>query len=288
MNKIDSHAYLIMAHNEPEALRLLLTVIDDPRNNVYIHIDQRATSLYPNEILKWCHHAKIYFIERQKIYWGGHTMVNVMVSLLKCAVKHHNIYYHLLSGVDLPLQSQNHLHDFFKADPKWEYISTGKVTTWKISSRYKYYYPEKITEIVSRDSYRVLRVFFAALQALFFIDRTRRKKLEYHMGSQWFSITHNFANYVLEQEKFIERNFNYGFCVDEVFLPTLVMNSPFKKNVSPLMNIRYIDWDRGKPYTWELEDFKELTTKMNVKFARKFSYKNHPELMDKMKSYLLG
>ena len=43
------HAFLIMAHNEPAVLRTLLAMLDDPRNDVYLHIDRRADALRPGE-----------------------------------------------------------------------------------------------------------------------------------------------------------------------------------------------------------------------------------------------
>lgn len=36
------HAYLIIAHNEPEVLRRLVKSVDDKRNDIYIHIDKKA------------------------------------------------------------------------------------------------------------------------------------------------------------------------------------------------------------------------------------------------------
>lgn len=282
------HAYLIMAHNEPKALRILLSLLDDSRNNIYVHIDHRSTILDEHEILGWCSKSKITFIKRKKAYWSGYSLVNITMNLLQSAVKDKNVYYHFLSGVDLPLKTQDELHTFFNANPTKEYVSTGKVATWKIASRYKYYYFEKWTEILSRNSYRVIRLFLAITQAVLLIDRTRKTSIEYHMGGQWFSITHNFAQYTVDNASMVKDKFNYGFCVDEVFLPTLLMNSPFKKNVSPMMNLRYVDWNRGKPYTWQIDDFVELTTANGVLFARKFSYEKEPELMEKIKVYLLN
>lgn len=37
------HAYLIIAHNELEVLKRLISALDDERNDIYIHIDQKAT-----------------------------------------------------------------------------------------------------------------------------------------------------------------------------------------------------------------------------------------------------
>ena len=36
------HAYLIMAYNNWDQLSLLISLIDDPRNDIFIHIDKRS------------------------------------------------------------------------------------------------------------------------------------------------------------------------------------------------------------------------------------------------------
>lgn len=37
------HAYLIMAHNQWELLLELLKALDDSRNDIYLHIDRKAS-----------------------------------------------------------------------------------------------------------------------------------------------------------------------------------------------------------------------------------------------------
>lgn len=36
------HAYCIIAHNNLEQLQRLLLLLDDPRNDIYIHIDKKS------------------------------------------------------------------------------------------------------------------------------------------------------------------------------------------------------------------------------------------------------
>ena len=38
----EKHAYLILAHTHLRQLRTLLSLLDDPRNDIYIHIDRKA------------------------------------------------------------------------------------------------------------------------------------------------------------------------------------------------------------------------------------------------------
>lgn len=37
------HAYLIMAHNQWDVLEQLLRALDDPRNDIFLHIDKKTT-----------------------------------------------------------------------------------------------------------------------------------------------------------------------------------------------------------------------------------------------------
>ena len=39
------HAFLIIAHHEERILRVLLDMLDDARNDIYLHIDCRAKDM---------------------------------------------------------------------------------------------------------------------------------------------------------------------------------------------------------------------------------------------------
>lgn len=88
----------------------------------------------------------------------------------------------------------------------------------------------------------------------------------------------------MAKEKSIHRDFGFGLCADELFLQTIIMNSPFRNN---LVNdsLRYIDWERGKPYTFIDEDYNILMAS-NKLFARKFDYKKSPKIVDHIFSEL--
>lgn len=43
---IDKHAYCIMAHGNWKQLQLLVTLIDDRRNDIYLHVDAKAIDGY--------------------------------------------------------------------------------------------------------------------------------------------------------------------------------------------------------------------------------------------------
>ena len=81
--------------------------------------------------------------------------------------------------------------------------------------------------------------------------------------------------------------FKYSYCADELFVQTILYNSEFYKNVVSLKNDdymsikRFIDWNRGQPYTFKLEDF-DLIMNSGCFFARKFSSKVDKNIIDKI------
>lgn len=102
------------------------------------------------------------------------------------------------------------------------------------------------------------------------VNRIAKLNVPVYYGSNWFSITHDCAKYVIEQEDCIEKLFGkHTRCADELFLQTVVMNSNLKSRVAGY-NLRHIDFNRGRPYTWHEEDLSELLNSKDL-FARKFN-----------------
>ena len=105
------HAYLIMAHNEPEILQLLLSSLDDERNDIYVHIDRKA-SFDASVFRTLKSHFQVLPIHIDAC-WGDFSLVEIELALFKEAYsKGSYAYYHLLSGVDLPIKSQDYIHNY--------------------------------------------------------------------------------------------------------------------------------------------------------------------------------
>ena len=72
------HAFLIIAHNEYPVLEVLLSMLDDERNDIYLHIDKRATELFQQIKKVKMQKAGFYLIENPiKVYWGDISQVQV-------------------------------------------------------------------------------------------------------------------------------------------------------------------------------------------------------------------
>lgn len=274
MTNEKKHAYLIICHNHFQQLDKLLNLLDDARNDIYIHVDQKVGEIPPTLREKQMKHSPVYFVDRVSVNWGGYSMVQCEMNLLEAAVQNEAeyAYYHLISGVDLPLKTQNQIHGFFDENAGKEFISfsTKANQTKDFLDRISVYhfFQEKVGR--SHGALFKLESLLVKLQQLLHINRLGREKDRFYKGNQWFSITDEMAKFITlpEQKAFVEKYLKWSCCSDELFIQTLVMNSPLKDNISQ-EKVRMIDWKRGNPYTFRAEDYDALMQSDSL-FARKF------------------
>src|SRR5664280_2591372 len=108
------HAYLILAHHQAPLLGKLLRLLDDDRNDVFVHVDAKAKGFVEADLRTIVTNSRLHFTKRTRVMWGSYSMINAELLLLRSAVPNNYAYYHLLSGSDLPLRTQKSIHDFFE------------------------------------------------------------------------------------------------------------------------------------------------------------------------------
>ncbi|HOG27756.1 MAG TPA: beta-1,6-N-acetylglucosaminyltransferase [Vicinamibacterales bacterium] len=282
------HAFLIIAHQDPVLLQQLVSLLDDERNGIYLLVDSksglRVDGLAPTR-------ASLTLLPPAPVWWGGVSTICAELSLLRAAAAHRYHYYHLLSGADLPLVSQDCLHARL-ADTDFEYVEFHEgardFARWKVA-----YYHLLVETAPYRAwwAYRMVGRALIRLQALAGIDRTRGSRTCFHHGSAFFSITHDLALYVLARERWVRERFRHTVTCDEVFLQTLAMRSPFRgklageHGIKPA-NLRLIDWatkrrHRNSPYVFRMPDYARLRDASETcLFARKFSRAVDAKIVD--------
>lgn len=116
METREKQAYLIEAHKCDEMLLTLLRMLDVPWNDIFIHMDSKNTDYQPETVECRMKYAKVFYAKRHSVVWGGVSQVKAELVLLKTAVAHGPYqHYHLISGVDLPIQTQEDIRAFFEA-----------------------------------------------------------------------------------------------------------------------------------------------------------------------------
>ena len=297
------HAYLLQIHQGFEQIKLLLTLLDDPRNDIYICCDKKAGKINVAEFVDVCQYSKVKFTDRLTVNWGGYSQVVEELTLLETAIAEDNYqYYHLLSGIDLPLHCQDYIHDFFDSHDGYEFLTFCSEEIRKHNNpndRVKYYYPIQDLGFRNKYIFKAFRIF----QGKFIIPVEKMLKVKrvpddylFGYGANWFSITDAFARYVVSKRKDIEATYKYGWCVDEVFMHTLLLHSDFKDKLfvkegiinSPSDrqgNLRFINWwdpNSKGPHTWTIADKEVITDAINrgYLFARKFNSAKDNEIIN--------
>ena len=266
------HAYLILAHHEFGLLQTLIDGLDDARNDIYVHIDKKVKNL-PE--LHAGQAGLVALDHRVDIRWADYSMVEAEYALFKAAQKNGPYaYYHLLSGVDLPLKSQDYIHHFFEENQGKEFIGyTLTEMTPEISRRMQrwHLFPRHFSR--KRNVYSAFRSLFLRCQELLGILRNRQTV--FTKGSQWVSITEQLAQYFLSQEAWVQKTFTHTFVPDESVMQTLCWNSPFRESLYSTASdsegcLRNIGWKNNELYDWCAADYETLAASPAL-FARKFN-----------------
>lgn len=281
------HAYLILAHNEFDLLLKLIEVIDDPRNDIFVHFDLKVKDL-PSLQTNYSHLCVV--DQRIDVRWGDVSVVEAEYALFEKAfeVEDKYSYYHLLSGVDLPLKSQDYIHTFFKENHGKEFIGfnigdNSSALDRKVN-RY-HFFPEDFKDdgSILCGLKKIIRAI--ALKGQLFCGIRRNKKQIFKKGTQWVSVTPSFVQFILSEKKNVLEVYKNTFCPDEIFIQTLCWNSVFRPQVFDLKNEgrgcqRMIGWHDNIIIEWKNKDFEKLVDS-DLLFARKFSSK-HIGIVDRV------
>ena len=286
------HAFLIIAHNKYKQLQKLIDLLDDERFDIYVHIDKK--SILPT--LKSTK-SKLYLLKnRIDVRWGDISQIECELSLFESASKRERYdYYHLISGIDLPIKSNDYIYNFFETNKGFEFINYVDESNYirKRVGRYvlgtRYQRPKNIKEKT---------IYYLTSHVQPILDKFYKRKFqntEYKMGANWASITHEFCLFLLLNKQNILKTYSHTTCTDEIYKQTLCWNSKFKKNLYDSNYgykgcVRLIDWKRGNPYTWGqyLEDDKEIITKSEALFVRKIDAYKYPGIVNFIEKEILN
>ena len=280
------HSYLILAHNDVPLLQSLLDCLDDARNDIYVHWDLKAGEIPGVNT----NNAGLFFIEdRVNVNWGAYSMVVAEYNLFKAANSNGPYsYYHLISGADLPIKSQDYIHEECRKMAGTEFIAFADAPQSELDYRVQHFflYPEafKGAGLLKR----AVRKAFIKIQDLV---GYRRTDVKVRKGSQWCSVTHAFVEHILTRESEVRKLFHHTFCPDELFIQTVCANSPFMDKVRKADtefdgNLRYIKWIDGDLLPITKEDLPALRGSDRW-FARKFSSKDM-DLVNEIKEIVNG
>ena len=273
------HAFLIITHEQINILNILLHMLDDARNDIYLHLDKKS-DIRIDRIYSPRSAGFFLIKERMDVRWGDISQIEVELKLFKTAFGNGPYrYYHLLSGVDLPIKSQDYIHGFFRDNAGFEFVGfaqgeANREDCYRKAMKYhfltKHYKSTNWTLAI-----RLTRFFLETVANIF---HEREETMPFKKGSTWLSITNDLCAYIIDKENLLLKRFKHTCCCDEIAIQSIVYSSPFYKRCYDVTDefdgcMREIDWNRGGPYEWTIRD-KEILARSHRLFARKITEKN--------------
>lgn len=265
------HAYLIMAHNQFLTLQELVSVLDDGRNDIFIHFDRKVKSI---PALHTRFSRLVILKNRVNVIWGDVSQIKAEYALYKAAFEPGRYaYYHLISGVHFPLMSNDGLHRWFDACNGACVLRDVPLPDEEIQMRFgRYHFFMK--HLVSRNRF-VNKLYHLGWRFVLGIQKSLGIKRDTSFirgkASQWCSLNEDAVSLLLENEKVALKRFRRSFCCDEFFVRSILED----KDIPILYDNRicYLEFVNTTPRQFSIEDYTRLTAS-GALFFRKMADAN--------------
>jgi hypothetical protein len=283
-------AYIILAHTAADQLCRLITRLDGDHARFLIHIDKRSS----REFFGQARHAlagnpRITFLRRIATRRTTFGLVAAPMNALSLLASEGQAFDFaiLLTGQDYPLKRNDAIVAQLANDPQACFLYTFPIDDPQRSD-----WPP--TE-VSR--YRDWHFWIGQRHGR--IPRGRRIPggMKPFGGSMYWALPREAVLYltdIAKREPQFLRFFRHTFAPDEMFVQTMLMNSPLRSRVKTLAapccyGLHYIKWSPGhaRPETLGSADLPSLRSTPAL-FARKFDVHTDKNILDAIDSELLG
>lgn len=286
------HVYLIIAHHEFSVLESLIEMIDFPENDIVLHIDRKV-----EYVVKYHpRYSNLYYVPDEKridVRWGDSTQIWSELALYSEAYRHGPYsYYHLISGVDLPIKKQSYIHEFFSNHNGQIFLGLMP-NAWRTKNKIVYYH--LFTKNLRGRGFiarceNVLHWTITQIQKVIGFKRSLKYFPVLVKGANWCSLPQDAVEYILLREGFIRKRFKYTYAADEVYKACILYNSSFHDRFYNTEDeyegcMRLVDFKRGNPYEWQIGDWNEIISSDKL-IARKFTSKNM-DLINKLKKHVV-
>ena len=276
------HAYLIMAHDQFYALKELVSVLDDPRNDIFIHFDKKVKNIPEDALLsRKKGNGKLVVLgpkKRINVIWGDVSQIKAEYALLRCAYEFGEKwgkydYYHIISGTHFPLKSNDELHRWFDSCNGACVLRPVPLEEEEIQMRFGLYH-FFMKHLISKNKF-VNKAYHLGWRAMLSIQKRLGIKRDTSFikgkASQWCSLNEEAVSLLLKNEKIALKQFRRSFCCDEFFVRSLIEDSGI-----PIIyddRICYVDFVWTTPKYFTEGDF-QMLMETGALFFRKMSDSN--------------
>ena len=272
-------AYLIRAHFAPAQLGRLVDRLDSENAAFFIHISAR-TSVGTHSTMQAAvgERANVQWVERVATYYAGFSLVqSTLVGLRAIAAAEPTSHTVILSGQDYPARPTPEIEKFFQQSQGKSFVEHFALPAshkWPGEhgglDRIRYRYFERV-------NYKTRTLRLPILRRRF------PRGLQPYGGGAWCALSHDAVRYIAsfaEQNPDVVNFFRHVKIPDEIFIHTVLLNSPLRDSVVD-QDVHYIDWSHGgaHPKTLGSEDYDKIVESGKL-FARKFDAGYDTKVLD--------
>lgn len=279
----------IIFHKKTNPLLYTIEKLASSKQNIILlMLDLKASRSVLEEIKSYIEDfPNVYLIERISVDWARYSLTQATLNLIKAASRWNYKYISIISGDDIPLMNNRDMHDFLNVSyiEKYQFIGIDFQANTKRGLVNPYNRMSiKFPDVFFRKSKSYIDTLFKVFN-YYYLRCFYRNNIDnlpkLYKGCNWFSITNDASNYILEfvdNSKELVDQFKDSYCSDEFFFQTILYNSPFQNNFygnsekinDCLKAMRYIDWVSGPEYPKVFKEVDFITLKnSNMLFARK-------------------
>lgn len=270
--------YLILLHHKLEQATRMIKRLAGPDVCFVVHIDKVADALATKKMKSNLNDVgPIFYAKRVRAKWGSYGQVDAIVRSIQTAVLHVRQCerYILLSGQDYPIASKSAIKEFFAQHPEDEFLEArGPLDVMdETSSGWTPFY-----------RFRRYHFWLGGRKRRMPLLKKSVPPIPVFIGSTWWALSKEAFLFLAEeidrQREFV-RSLKHGFLVDEILVPSLLMNSPFADHLLR-KNVTYAPWTATSgphPKTLTYDDLDQLKTSQML-FARKFDAAIDSKVLD--------
>lgn len=225
-----THAYMILAHQDPVALIQLLDSL--PAKSAFVHLDRPFRKRLSTSQMGEIESRAAQVVESLCLHWGGYSIHLAMMSLMRAARAHDSnaSFFTFLWGACFPLRPIADFEAFVNAAPYSVHCRAMRLSDGK---------GQMASERVTRDHHldgvagharKSFPVTGGALRKLLWtVDRRRLvapTDMTMHVGLQWTTLPRGLVDDLLEAHDLGRFEFfRRSFAPDEMIIPSYVHSS---------------------------------------------------------------
>lgn len=261
-------AVLILAHKNIDQVIELSNRLSSSFE-IYIHFDRKVT--LTNTQKKALDKLHVNYFSKYDVKWGSYSIVRATVDMMKMALDNPKIeHFHLISGQDWPLKEPQTIYSRFENNNKiymnyWRAVDmrkTGEPEIWW--AKYYFNYDQINRRTTLGKIYHRLLLLGQTILRVNKLKKYNIKPEKIYAGQEWIDIPRDALSYAIEYyEKHLElqKIFSTSFCSDEMWLQTILCNSPeyrsrIDKNIHRFIEL--IEKHGSRPAILDEDDFLKI------------------------------